>query len=1003
MRRLLCLILALLGLVAAVEPALCSTERRVIRATAVASPPVVDGDLSDPVWRQAGVSGGFRNDANGAPATQPSLVYALSDADHLYLAFRCAEPEPGQLKANIGLSNASIWGDDCIEMNFDPAGGMGDIYQFTVNSIGTVELDTREYGHQSLQGVRAAARVGEREWTAELVLPFAAVGIDRSPGVEMHWRVNFERLRTAGGEEDDYWQDTTGEWANPDNYGTLIIPGRPLVVEGVGHALLKAGFRSGAFARLSNRSATPRDLKIEVTDMTGGRELASAEVTLRARQGARLDLDFPVEMGGERLHRWVIRDQATGATLYSLQRLFKTKKAIEADLFYHSREIVADVDTTPWGELPSGTRVEVELVASQGRKALARATATVMPKESLASAVLKVGDLPAGDYEVRAVAKGRGGASIGAPLRQAINWPQSPSWPSAPQGIKVLNNFVSELLNVEPSAAAEQEYRFFNPREGWVFLALTSQAERGAEVRVTLDDGGEPVIVSRSDGPPVAEAMRRLPEGPHTLRLRRAGPCRLDRIVVRAVPELQYFAFPINTPYPEFGPYDWQFLSRHVLPQISTIIGEPAGEDMDRLQAWRKNGGRWIIHGGVPGMHGPDIAAEDAEEHWLQTARLGGYLADGIIIDEFFSDYNRNYPGWTGAVRRLKDNPAFRGVTFYPYCNSMYFGEQSTEFMRAVFEGDGYAAWIRYLAEQPTEAQARREFRHWLYDENTGWEKVQPGVTQRTVVVLGYFDVPPGMMDVNPGVDYKTAMDMQFRLVANSPQFWGLYGVQEWSAGWADEETVRWGARLYRHYCIEGNTEPLTKDPYLLTHLENPDFADGLKGWNVEAAEPDSVTADSWPGSAPMTGYSWLEGRFSSHQEGDTFLLMRRSARKPNVVRQTIRNLEPGRLYSLRMITGDHRDMSEKVKHAVSVEVEGAETLPDRSFQEPFANGVSPPWGGYSSQRPAWMNFHWRVLRATGAEATLRISDWVSDTDPGGPIGQELMFNFVEVQPYFPE
>ena len=33
----------------------------------------------------------------------------------------------------------------------------------------------------------------------------------------------------------------------------------------------------------------------------------------------------------------------------------------------------------------------------------------------------------------------------------------------------------------------------------------------------------------------------------------------------------------------------------------------------------------------------------------------------------------------------------------------------------------------------------------------------------------------------------------------------------------------------------------------------------------------------------------------------------------------------------------------------------------------------------------------------------LTVSDWMSNDVPGGPIGQELMYNFVKVQPYFPE
>ena len=58
------------------------------------------------------------------------------------------------------------------------------------------------------------------------------------------------------------------------------------------------------------------------------------------------------------------------------------------------------------------------------------------------------------------------------------------------------------------------------------------------------------------------------------------------------------------------------------------------------------------------------------------------------------------------------------------------------------------------------------------------------------------------------------------------------------------------------------------------------------------------------------------------------------------------------------------------------------------------------------------MNYHYRVFRADGETAKLVISDWgsdaapalrdvVGDDVPGGPIGQEIMYNFIGVVPYF--
>jgi len=263
-------------------------------------------------------------------------------------------------------------------------------------------------------------------------------------------------------------------------------------------------------------------------------------------------------------------------------------------------------------------------------------------------------------------------------------------------------------------------------------------------------------------------------------------------------------------------------------------------------------------------------------------------------------------------------------------------------------------------------------------------------------------ELPFGTLDGNPSVDYKTWMDMQFRFLANTPSFRGLCGIQKFTVGYADDEAVRWTGRLFRHYCIEENTEPLTNDPYLLPHLVNTHFADGVRGWSVYAGEAQSVTTDCWPGSALVIGYSSIQGCFSSHHEGDTFLVMRRSAHGPNSITQTIANLQPGRLYSLRLITADRDDLSAPQIHAVSMGLEGVEVLAEKRFQQPFSNSVSPPWGGYGPGRPAWMSLHWLLFRATAPTATLCISDWASPSDPGGPIGQRLAANFVQPQPYLP-
>jgi hypothetical protein len=57
----------------------------------------------------------------------------------------------------------------------------------------------------------------------------------------------------------------------------------------------------------------------------------------------------------------------------------------------------------------------------------------------------------------------------------------------------------------------------------------------------------------------------------------------------------------------------------------------------------------------------------------------------------------------------------------------------------------------------------------------------------------------------------------------------------------------------------------------------------------------------------------------------------------------------------------------------------------------------------HDGEYKAWLSSHEKVFRAKSGAAKLTISDWASDDGPGGPVGQEIALNFVEIQPYLEE
>ena len=563
-----------------------------------------------------------------------------------------------------------------------------------------------------------------------------------------------------------------------------------------------------------------------------------------------------------------------------------------------------------------------------------------------------------------------------------------------------LNSFVTELLKADSVSAGEM-VEFTNPRDGWVFLSVSAKDD------VKADIGGE-TVAFRMVGDR-HEAMCLLPGGNHTMSF--ADPVR--DLVVRTMPELAFCKFQYDPHISEFGPYDWDFLSRHVLPHVNTIVG---GVNEVRMAEWKARGGVWIHESVVPGFSADELSAEEAFEAWEADPGFVHPLMDGVMSDEFFSGDNPKYPVWTKAMRRIADDERFRGKMLRPYVGSHYpetddWGERDEEdrskssaaFYRAVFELGYRISWERYLQERHDRQTAEEYIRSRLGDCMKLWRKFYPDCAHLMTVALGYMTITESL-DIHPGVNYKYFMDMQFHHMATCEEFDGIGGVLEYTSGYADEETVRWAARLYRHYCIEGNTDLLSDRlgyTFENDHIHNPDFAHHWEGWSV----PVSIERNCKV--VTFDGYAHLQGRWPRTTAGDTGLVLRRDFRKPNVVSQKLRNLVPGRLYSAKMISGDYSDLkngrSTKRIHGVAVQIEGGDVVPEKTFVSEIPNNYSHCLEPFTTEHPYWFNYHNVVFRAEAETGTLTITDWPDGDKPGGPSGQEIVVNFVEVEPYYGE
>src|SRR5258705_113521 len=399
-------------------------------------------------------------------------------------------------------------------------------------------------------------------------------------------------------------------------------------------------------------------------------------------------------------------------------------------------------------------------------------------------------------------------------------------------------------------------------------------------------------------------------------------------------------------------------------------------------------------------------------------------FVDGIIINDFIvnrpvaewaemtperrarmEQERQQYEMYGEALRKMRADDRFKDKMLYAYVggsgkklNQEIIG---TNFVRTITDCGYRIALERYLHEMSSQQGSQNALQTFV-DGIADWEAREPGVKKQMVITFGLFSMPPGGINKQPNVDYHVWMDQQMNLVANHPVLAGIAGLEWWTSILADEETVRFVGKLYRHYAIDGKTNTLTKDPLFLTHIQNADFQRGTDAWTAHPAEEGSIAAKSFPRYGRIEGRYMGLGRPADPEHiGDTFLWMKRSEKGANMFSQTIKDLEPGRIYSMKMFSCDYNDLAnpkarkreEASGFVGSVVLEGVDIDTKRSFNELYSSSPEP-------RIPVWITYHWKVFRAKSTTAKLIVSDWSDTEKPDAAFGQEQTFNFLEIQPY---
>lgn len=183
------------------------------------TPPTIDGKLDDVCYTKSAALAGFREMQSGSAATIQTECYVVRDNTNLYLAFRCREPEMSKLVAKASTRDAAVFADDSIEVFLQPDPKSPDYLHFAVNALGT-QYDEKQYDGSWNADWQAVTQRGEDDWTVELSLPFANLGL--TPRTRETWLANFCRNRPhEGGEQYTEWSCTYIGYHVPSRFGKV--------------------------------------------------------------------------------------------------------------------------------------------------------------------------------------------------------------------------------------------------------------------------------------------------------------------------------------------------------------------------------------------------------------------------------------------------------------------------------------------------------------------------------------------------------------------------------------------------------------------------------------------------------------------------------------------------------------------------------------------------------------------------------------------------------------
>ena len=171
--------------------------------------PVIDGDLSDPVWAKAAVIDDFRQRSPNPyePASERTVARILYDANNLYVSFYNYDSAPDQIVARNMQRDGQVFTSDSVMIYLDPARTRRNAYNFEISAAGgradQLELNNTDELTEWNTIFDARARIVADGWVAEFSIPFKSLSYEATQttwGFDVARRIYHknERVHWAG-------------------------------------------------------------------------------------------------------------------------------------------------------------------------------------------------------------------------------------------------------------------------------------------------------------------------------------------------------------------------------------------------------------------------------------------------------------------------------------------------------------------------------------------------------------------------------------------------------------------------------------------------------------------------------------------------------------------------------------------------------------------------------------------------------------------------------------